>query len=83
MRSTPAPLAFQTFVDEGRPPALVQTGQYPNPVAKHDVEQGVWKPWDKRARSFAVRHGACEGMLSNEVHDKVERGPEPTPETGL
>ncbi len=65
-------LTFETLVDGIWPPALVQTGHNPNTVGKHDVEQGVRKAWDKCATSFAIRDGACEGVLSDEAHDKIK-----------
>jgi hypothetical protein len=62
---------------------LMETGQNPNAVREHDVEQRVRKAGDERTPSPVVGHGAGEGMLCDEVYDKVKRSPEPTAETAL
>jgi hypothetical protein len=62
---------------------LMQTGQNPYAVRKHDVEQRVRKAGDERAPGVAVSQRAGERMLRDELHDKLERSPKPTPEADL
>jgi hypothetical protein len=51
---------------------LMQAGQNPNTVRKHDVEQRVRKARDERAPGFAMSQRAGERMLGDELHDKIE-----------
>ncbi len=51
---------------------LVQAGQNPNAIRKHDVEQRVRKTRDERAPGLAVSQSAGKRMLGDKVHDKVE-----------
>jgi hypothetical protein len=62
---------------------LMQAGQNPNAVRKHDLEDCIRKARDERAPSLAVSWRAGQRMLSDEVHDEVERSAEPTSEADL
>jgi hypothetical protein len=62
---------------------LMQAGQNPNAIGKHNVEQRVRKARDERAPSLTVSQGTGERVLGDEMHDEVERSPKPTAETSL
>ena len=58
---------------DGRWPAmLVQAGQNPDAIGKHDVEQGVREARDERAPSVTMSQRAGKRVLGDEVHDEVE-----------
>jgi hypothetical protein len=51
---------------------LMQAGQNPNAIGKHNVEQRVRKARDERAPSLTVSQGTGERVLGDEMHDEVE-----------
>jgi hypothetical protein len=51
---------------------LMQTGQNPNAIGKHGIEQRIRKAKDERAPSLTVSQKAGERVLGDEMHDEVE-----------
>ena len=51
---------------------LMQAGQNPNAIGKHNVEQRVRKARDERTPGLTVSQGTGEWVLGDEMHDEVE-----------
>ena len=65
-------LASERVLDGRWPSMLMQAGQNPNAIGKHNVEQRVRKARDERAPSLTVSQGTGERVLGDEMHDEAE-----------